>query len=186
MASKTGLSCSRASANGASPHARHLIWSALFGRGEKWKSLMRADFYRGWVDAPRIEGSMFEVDIRPVGDAAVLAVLGNSIDQALVNGVWSLADEVRRSRCAGMLDVVPAYASVLVRFDPFVADLPRIMAVVRGAAERAADAASPRLRRLTISVCFGGECGIDFETVAHELGMREARLRDAFCKPEYR
>jgi KipI family sensor histidine kinase inhibitor len=147
---------------------------------------MRADFYRGWGDAPRIEGSMLEVDIRPVGDAAVLAVLGNGIDQALVNGVWSLADELARSRSAGMLDVVPAYASVLVRFDPFVADLPRVMAVVRGAAERAAVTASRRFRRLTISVCFGSECGIDFESVAHELGMREARLRDAFCKPEYR
>jgi len=129
---------------------------------------------------------MLDVDIRPVGDAAVLAVLGNSIDQALVSGVWSLADELERSRCAGMLDVVPAYASVLVRFDPFVADLPRIMAVVRGAAERATVAAAAKSRRLTIAVCFGGQCGIDFETAAHELGMREARLRDAFCKPDYR
>jgi KipI family sensor histidine kinase inhibitor len=129
---------------------------------------------------------MLDVDIKPVGDAAVLAVLGNAIDQALVSGVWSLADAIERSRCAGMLDVVPAYASVLVRFDPFVADLPRVMAVVRGAAERATQAASSRSRRLTISVCFGGECGIDFETAAHELGMREARLRDAFCKPDYR
>jgi len=103
---------------------------------------------------------MLDVDIRPVGDAAVLAMFGDSIDQASVNAVWSLTQALTRSKRAGMLDVVPAYASVLVRFDPFVTDLPRIMAIVRGAAENAGESDAARSRRLTISVCFGGECGI--------------------------
>lgn len=131
---------------------------------------------------------MMEVDVRPVGDTAVLAVVGDGIDQATVNRVWSLKRVLDHSKHQGVLDVVPAYASVLVRFDPFVTELPFVMAIVRGAAERAAGAAQTklRMRKFTIAVCFGGEHGIDFELAAHELGMREARLRDAFCKPEYR
>jgi KipI family sensor histidine kinase inhibitor len=39
---------------------------------------------------------------------------------------------------------------------------------------------------LTIRVRFGGEHGIDFESSAHDLGMREARFRDSFCRPDYR
>lgn len=129
---------------------------------------------------------MVDIDIRPVGDAAVLAELGDAIDQALVARVWSLKQALEASRFSGLTDVVPAYASVLVRFDPFVTDLPRVMAIVRGAAERAADAATERGRRVTIRVCFGGTHGVDFEAAAHELGMREGRLRETFCKPDYR
>lgn len=129
---------------------------------------------------------MTDVDIRPVGDSAVLAVLGEEINPAVVAHVWSLTDVLRKTMGSYVLDVVPAYASVLVRFDPFAVDLARVMAGVRGAAEHAIDSAPARSRSLTISVCFGGECGIDFEHAAHELGMREARLRDTFCKPQYR
>ncbi len=128
---------------------------------------------------------MVDVDIRLQGDAAVLAVLGERIDEGLLAATWSLARSLRERAIVGVLDVVPAYASVLVRFDPFAIDCARVMALVRGVAERTlAGGAQPR-RRVTIRVCFGGRCGVDFETTAHELGMREARFRDAFCKAEY-
>ena len=129
---------------------------------------------------------MLDVDLRPAGDAAVLAVLGDGIDPALVARVWSLARAVESARVRGITDVVPAFASLLVRFDPLAMDLPRALAVVRGAAERADASSAVVGRRLTVAVCFGGEHGVDFERAAHEIGMREARLRDAFCKPEYR
>jgi inhibitor of KinA len=129
---------------------------------------------------------MLDVDIRPAGDAAVLVVLGDAIDQALVEKVWSAHRAIERAGIPGLRDAVPAYGSVLVRFDPLANDLPRVMAAVRGACERAQDLAAPHARRLTIAVCFGDECGVDFERTAHDLGMREARLRDAFCKPDYR
>ncbi|HYK52034.1 MAG TPA: carboxyltransferase domain-containing protein, partial [Candidatus Eremiobacteraceae bacterium] len=60
------------------------------------------------------------------------------------------------------------------------------MALVRGVAESAVASESVRARQVTIGVRFGGEFGVDFETAAHELGMREARFRDALCKPDYR
>ena len=129
---------------------------------------------------------MLDVDFRPCGDSAVLAVLGNVIDEATVRRVWSLARSLRLSSYAGILDVVPAYASVLIRFDPFATDLARVMSTARGAAERAADTSTTGRRRFTIAVCFGREHGIDFERAAHELGMRETRVRELFCKAEYR
>src|SRR5579863_560899 len=47
IAKSTGLFSARASWNAASPHSRQRISAARFGRGEKWKSLMAALFYRG-------------------------------------------------------------------------------------------------------------------------------------------
>jgi len=129
---------------------------------------------------------MLDVEIKPVGDAAVLAVLGDAVDPNVVSRVWSLARALRQALRFGILDIVPAYASVLVRFDPFATDSARVMAGIRGAAETAVPAAESHARRLTIGVAFGAECGIDLERTAHELGMREARLRETFCKPDYR
>jgi KipI family sensor histidine kinase inhibitor len=129
---------------------------------------------------------MLDVDIRLVGDAAVLALLGETVDQALVQRAWSLSRAIERYASAGVLDIVPAYASVLVRFDPFVTDAARVIAAVRGAAERSSDMPPVRARRFTVRVCFGRECGVDFESAAHELGMRENRFRDAFCNAAYR
>jgi KipI family sensor histidine kinase inhibitor len=129
---------------------------------------------------------MLDVDFRPCGDGAVLAVLGNEIDEATVRRVWSLARALRHSSQTGLLDIVPAYVSVLIRFDPFVTDLARVISTARGAAERAADLPARYGRRFTIAVCFGREHGVDFERAAHELGMRENRMRELFCRSDYR
>lgn len=135
---------------------------------------------------PPRQFEMRDVDVRLVGDAAVLAVVGDSVDLPTVERVWALYGNLERSDKTGILDIVPAYASVLVRFDPLVLDAARAIAAVRGAVEGKHVERPRRRRRWTIGVCFGAEHGIDFEGVAHELGMREARLRAAVCKPDYR
>ena len=129
---------------------------------------------------------MLEVDIKPMGDAALQIIVGDRVDQQVVSRVWSLARALERAGGDALLDVVPAYASVLVRYDPLHIDQAIAMALVRGVAEGALNSSSTRGRSITIRVRFGGEFGVDFETAAHELGMREARFRDAFCKPDYR
>jgi KipI family sensor histidine kinase inhibitor len=129
---------------------------------------------------------MVDIEINPVGDGAAIAVVGREIDAAAVERVWMLAGAIRSSLRHGILDVVPAFGSVLVRFDPMQTDLPRVMAGIRGAAESTAERAARPSRLATIGVLFGGESGIDFEACAHDLGMREARFRDVFCGAEYR
>ena len=135
----------------------------------------------------RTQGALMgQIDIRLVGDAAVLAIAGDSVDPQTLRRVWSLYESIRATLVSGILDIVPAYASVLVRFDPALIDLPRVIAGIRGAAERPGPSSLRSFRAWTVHVCFGGAHGIDFETAAHALGMREARFRDALCKPEYR
>jgi KipI family sensor histidine kinase inhibitor len=129
---------------------------------------------------------MTDVDIRPVGDGAAIALLGDEINESTVQRVWSLTGSITAALRQGILDIVPAYTSVLVRFDPLIIDMARVLSGIRGAAERTVAAPPSRPRTATIRVCFGGEHGIDFERAAHDLGMREARFRDAFCKPVYR
>ena len=127
-----------------------------------------------------------DVDIVPVGDAAAMAILGDSIDLATVRSAWRIADLVRERMGARALDVVPAYASVLVRFDPAKVELAHVMACLRGALSAQASADASRARTLRIGVRFGGEFGADLDEASAAVGLKPDRYVAKFCGAEYR
>ena len=114
----------------------------------------------------------------PLGDRAVTITLGRSIDEPthrLVRAVSAVLDDRRPS---GVVDLVPAFASVTVHYDPslvtgephlspysrIVATLGQLLSDVRSEA-----LAQPRVVR--IPVHYGGELGPDLGDVArrHDL-----------------
>jgi KipI family sensor histidine kinase inhibitor len=128
--------------------------------------------------------------IVPVGDAAVMALLGDGIDVAVVRRVWALAALARERLGDRVLDIVPAYASVLVRFDPELIGTANVMAVLRGAAEQTRTALGQdeqdAPRRIRMGVCFGDEDGVDLEATARAVGLAPAAYVRALCAAEYR
>jgi len=56
--------------------------------------------------------------VEPLGDSALLVVLGEGTDPALAARVVGLAAHVRKVGLPGVCDVVPAYGSLAVFFDP--------------------------------------------------------------------
>ena len=136
---------------------------------------------------------MTRPSFRPLGHAAILVGLGGQPGTDFVEPALELAESMRTALGSAALDVVPAYDSVLVRFDPFVTPAARQLALVSEAVDQVAidfgSAAESRRRsprHVRLGVCFGGPFGLDFEQTAHDLGMRERRMRDLFCQPEYR
>jgi inhibitor of KinA len=125
-------------------------------------------------------------EIVPVGDAAVLAVLGESIDPATVRRVWALAAALRTILGDGALDIVPAYGSVLVRFDPTRTGLAIIMANVRGAMEAASGVDAVAGRSIEVGVCFAPEHALDVAEVAAQVGLAPDDVVREFCAPTYR
>jgi KipI family sensor histidine kinase inhibitor len=124
--------------------------------------------------------------IEPVGDAAAIAILGDAIDVATVRGVWALNALLRERLGTSALDVVPAYASVLVRFDPAATNLAHVMACLRGAVQDSGDAIALTPRRIAVAACFGGEHGADLEEIATAADLTPASFIKRFCAAEYR
>jgi KipI family sensor histidine kinase inhibitor len=124
--------------------------------------------------------------IEPVGDAAAIAILGDAIELGTVRRVWALSALVRERLGASALDVVPAYASVLVRFDPASTNLAHVMACLRGAVQESGDAIALTPRSITVAACFGGEHGVDLEEIATAVDLTPARYVQRFCAAEYR
>jgi KipI family sensor histidine kinase inhibitor len=106
-----------------------------------------------------------------MGDAALLLRwigLGRTGDPLRVAAAHRA---IRGARLGGVVDVVPAPASVLVRFDPARVSLAELtLRVPEVAMSRAMDR---RPRKHSVAVRYGGSDGPDLEEVSARLGISE-------------
>ena len=112
--------------------------------------------------------------IAPLGDSAVVVTVGNSVDEATLRRVRAIHEHLQRTPAPGQIECVPAFASVVVHYDPARVELPAASAlpydVVAAAIESAVgglrDSRVTRRRTMEIPVCYGGQLGPDLDDVA--------------------
>src|SRR5699024_7177085 len=116
----------------------------------------------------RAENDPMSITYEMLGENACLLRLGETVDPAINARVHALAERLRAANIEGLQDVVPAYASLLLRHglsDP---------AAVAQWHQRIQDVAASltdhdfaeRPARHDIPVYYGGELGEDLEQVA--------------------
>ena len=124
--------------------------------------------------------------IVPAGDAALLVRLGSRPGPSASRRVLALVAALDAAPPPGMIDVVPAYASVLVRFDPLVCEPAAMAAVLRAMLAQGSDASPPPGRLIRIPVHYGGSDGPDLDEVARLLGMSVAEVIRRHSAASYR
>jgi KipI family sensor histidine kinase inhibitor len=127
--------------------------------------------------------------IEQVGDAALLLTLGDEVAPAVNDLVHRVVAELAppAAAVAGFGIPVPAYASVLVPFDPDVVSEAAARATIVAAVGRALDGPSPALGALVeIAVRYGGREGPDLAEVADRTGRSEADVVALHAGREYR
>jgi inhibitor of KinA len=125
------------------------------------------------------------LDIRPAGDAAVLVRLGTRIDFTVNCQVRLLAAKIQRQFShVAAVEVIPAYVSLLVRFNPLDLDYEAVSGAIREAASGNAERL-PVARRFNLPVCYGDVYGPDLIEVAryHDLDAGEVIRRHTH--PDY-
>lgn len=132
----------------------------------------------------RIRGGML---ISPLGDSAVVITLGESIEPAMAARVIAVAAEIARHPPAGVVDVVPAFASIAVFFDPTEAGtFETVRRQVDALVARAeATVVSVDVRTVEIPVCYGGEFGPDLGHVAARAQVTEQEAIALHAGAEY-
>jgi KipI family sensor histidine kinase inhibitor len=127
--------------------------------------------------------------LSPLGDSALVLTLGDEVDDAMSVRVAGIADAIRRAAIAGVLDVVPAFATVTVYYDlGHVGGLNAFEARLTEMASEVTDV-KPRNtldRSVEIPVCYGGEYGPDLETVARHAAVSLDQLIELHREGEYR
>jgi inhibitor of KinA len=119
--------------------------------------------------------------VAPAGDRAVLVTIGTGIDPALLGQVLALDRALQEGHLPGLLTVVPAYASLLCRFDPDVTDAARLEADIRQF-EDGLSAAVPSGPMVDIPTRYDGP---DLEDVARRTDLTPEGVIDAHAGREY-
>ncbi len=122
---------------------------------------------------------------RPVGEAAVLVEIGETIDRTISATVIGLDRTIASAKIAGVVETVPAYASLLVVFDPDATDHAGVIAALealRPDAHRAANTSAVH----RIDASYGRKHGPDIDAVADATGMSAADVIAAHQSVEYR
>jgi KipI family sensor histidine kinase inhibitor len=111
----------------------------------------------------------------PLGDSSLLVQFGDEIDLAANQRVHALDARLNANRLSGVVETVPAYASLVVLYDPLALTLSQVSNWVKEESGRVETAASRPGRLIKVPVHYGGEYGPDLPFVAaqHGLNIRE-------------
>src|SRR5699024_4168595 len=101
----------------------------------------------------------------PLGDAAVTIVLGHAIELATNERVHAVAAAVRAAALPWVVDVVPAYASVAVHYDPLHVDGADVLAALEALARATLEGGELRQRVVREHAVPVRYDGVDLEAV---------------------
>ena len=128
---------------------------------------------------------MNHYEIRPEGDSALLIVFGAEISVELNRLVSAAARRVREREIPGVVDMIPAFASLLVCYDPRVISCGALRARLETILQAEAEARETARRVFEIPVCYGGEYGPDLPFVASHAGLTEREVVDIHTSRDY-
>ena len=124
------------------------------------------------------------LNFSPLGDHAVIIQLGTSIDESTHRLVRAVCARLDVDPIPGVIEYVPAFASVAVHYDPMQvgaggdsSETPqaRLVETLRAALSSVRDEMVLPAAIVEVPVCYGGELGPDLEDVAraHDLSVDE-------------
>ena len=114
----------------------------------------------------------FKPEIVPLGDSALLVQFGDEIELAINQRVHALAALIHASPIDGVIETVPAYATLLIHYEPLILTYEEIHKWVRGKLEQMQSVNIRTPRRIEVPVQYGGEFGVDLQLVADHLHLR--------------
>ncbi len=122
----------------------------------------------------------------PASDATLLVRFGESMSEASHRSVLTLLGTLGADPPRGLLDLRPAYASLLVVYDPVRSGPEEMEEAVRRALAASAPVAARRARPVEVPVRYGGEAGPDLAGIAEEAGMTEEEAAALHARAGYK
>ncbi|MFA4669283.1 5-oxoprolinase subunit PxpB [Pyrococcus kukulkanii] len=121
--------------------------------------------------------------IRLLGDSGVLISFGEVIDEEINKRVHALAQAIEKDKPGWLIEVVPAYSSLAIYYDPTLITHEEVISYVSGLKFNVEDVKG---RKIEIPVAYGGEFGPDIEFVAEHNGLTVDDVIEIHSKPLYR
>ncbi|KGX85151.1 5-oxoprolinase subunit PxpB [Pontibacillus marinus] len=113
-----------------------------------------------------------DINIHPLGDSGLTIVVDDTISPEVNQKVLALAKAVEQNEFRSIIEVVPAYTTIAVYFDPLVTSYDYLSKSIHKTWKdlEIGDESISR-EEVIIPVLYGGEKGPDLETVAQHNGL---------------
>jgi len=121
-----------------------------------------------------------------MGDRSLLVELGDEISSAVNQGVQELFNGLDIQKTDGILELVPAYRSLLVICDPLVISLAELKQIIIEIHHNLDRSQLPEPRTVKIPVVYGDKYGPDLAEVADLHHMTPGEVVDFHTQPIYR
>ena len=122
---------------------------------------------------------------RPVADSAVLVAFGDRIAPDIHGRVLALDRRIARDGLLGLSETVPAYASLLVVFDPLVTDHAAVVTALSAMSEP--ETGPPATGQMhQVDICYDLDLATDLAAVATATGLDIEAVIAAHLAADYR
>jgi inhibitor of KinA len=131
--------------------------------------------------------------ILPLGDRCLVLEAEEGVSRQVTQRMRVLADMLLRAALPGVLDLVPAFCSLTVHYDPVRAKDPagrlapweHLRREIERALAQTPEAVEGTYRAFEIPVCYGGAYGEDLEALAKAHDLTPDELIELHAAPEY-
>lgn len=129
------------------------------------------------------------ITIQPASDASLRIGFVPAAEEAAAaaDRLQHVFFALREARVPGLVDIVPAYETILVRLDPLLLSIDGATRAVRAALDRAAfalpSATTPRL--IEVPVCYEPRFALDMDHVRGITGLEPERIIELHSAPRY-
>ncbi|MCS7013694.1 MAG: 5-oxoprolinase subunit PxpB [Chloroherpetonaceae bacterium] len=121
----------------------------------------------------------------PLGDAALVIEFAEKSSSEVRQRIRAYCEVLRASSVLGFLDVIPAYTTATVLYDPLQLDYPAAKAHALRLLEHSHTLSASSARLHEIPVCYAEQCAPDLQSVAAALKLTPQAVVDVHCSVEY-
>ncbi|HXZ35908.1 MAG TPA: 5-oxoprolinase subunit PxpB [Thermodesulfobacteriota bacterium] len=123
--------------------------------------------------------------IKPSGDSALLVEFENRIDPEVNRSVRALALTIESDRPPGVQEILPAYRTLMVTYDPLQIEYPLLAEKIQGWTNKAERIDLPPKRLFRLPAVYGGAHGPDLEHVAKVLDLTPGEVIRIFSQTRF-
>ena len=129
---------------------------------------------------------MKKAKILTAGDSALLIEFEQKIAPEINAQITAFVHLLKGQHIEGVTDLIPAFASLLINYDPRVIGYKDLKARIEELLKIEVSEEASEARVFEIPVCYGGEYGPDIANIAENAGLSEQEVIDIHCSKDYR
>ncbi|MCC8140721.1 MAG: 5-oxoprolinase subunit PxpB [Lachnospiraceae bacterium] len=114
---------------------------------------------------------MQNIKIVAAGDSSILIEFGSEINPEINRKITSTVQLIRAQQIEGIVDMIPAFCSLLINYDPRIITYDRIQSRMAELVKMDVKASAQKKKVFEIPVCYGGDFGPDIENIAANAGL---------------